>query len=97
MIFMVPIQEEDKLKSAFTWEGTQSTFTCPPQGYKHSPNIAHNASDELQQIKTQEGAQIYQYIDDVSVGGEEENAVKATAQDIWNRVNGERIEVLDSH
>lgn len=70
MFFMVPIQEEDKLKFAFTWKGTQYTFNYQPQRYKHSPTIAHNALAEfLQQIKIQEGVQIYQYIDDVLVGG----------------------------
>lgn len=92
MFFMAPIQEEDKPKSAFPWEGTQSTFTCLAQGYEHPPTIAHNALAELQQIKTQEGVQVYQYID-VLVGGEEESAVRTTAQDIWNRLNGEGIEV----
>lgn len=55
-------------------------------------STAHNASAELQQIKPQEGVQIYQYIDGVLVGGEEESAVR-TAQDIWNRLNREGVEV----
>lgn len=40
MVFMVPLQEEDKRKLAFTWDGIQFTLNRPPQGYKHSPTIA---------------------------------------------------------
>ncbi|NXH46543.1 TF29 protein, partial [Dicaeum eximium] len=90
MFFMVPIQEEDKPKFAFTWEGTQYTFNCLPQGYKHLPTIVHNALAEvLQQIKIQEGVKIYQYIDDVLAGwgGEEKNAVRIAAQDTWNKLS----------
>ena len=43
MFFMVPLQEKDKEKSAFTWKGIQDTFNRLPQGYKHSPTIAHAA------------------------------------------------------
>ncbi|NWW73103.1 TF26 protein, partial [Climacteris rufus] len=94
MFFMVPILEEDKPKFAFTWEGTQYTFNCLPQGYKHSPTIAHKALAELlQQIKINEGVQIYQYIDDVLVGGEEKDTVRIVARDIWNKLNEEGIEV----
>ncbi|NWI40403.1 POL5 protein, partial [Picathartes gymnocephalus] len=83
IFFMVPIREEDKPKFAFTWEGTQYTFNRLPQGYKHPPTIAHNALAKLlQQIKIQEGVQLYQYTDDVLVGGEEENAVRLAAHDI---------------
>lgn len=52
MIFMVPIQEDDKHKFAFAWEGTQYTLSRLPQVYKHSPTIAHNdLAESLQQIK----------------------------------------------
>ena len=49
MFFRVPLKEEDKEKFAFTWEGIQYTFTRLPQGYKHSPRIAHAALAELVQ------------------------------------------------
>lgn len=38
-----PLKGEDKPQFALTWEGIQYTFNCLPQGYKHSPTIAHNA------------------------------------------------------
>lgn len=66
----------------------------PAQGYNHSPTIIDNALAEiLQQLQIQEGVQIYQYTDDVLVGGKEKSAVRSTAQDIWNRLNEERVEV----
>ncbi|NWV94951.1 POLY protein, partial [Machaerirhynchus nigripectus] len=91
--FVVPVQEEDKPKVAFTWEGAPYAFSRLPQGCQHSPTTAHNALAELQQIKAQEGAQIYQYLDGVLVRGEEESAVRITTQDIWNTLNEEGVEV----
>ncbi|NXH81120.1 POL5 protein, partial [Edolisoma coerulescens] len=104
MFLMLPIHEEDKPKFAFTWEGTQYTFNRLPLNRpnqarrhfrdRHSPTIAHNMLAEiLQEIKIQEGVQLYQYIDDVLVGGKEESTVRLTAQDIWNKVSEEGIEV----
>lgn len=52
MIFMVPLQEQDKPHFAFTWEGVQYTFNRLPQGYKRSPTIAHGALVELLQQET---------------------------------------------
>lgn len=87
---MAPPQEEDKPKFAFTWEGTQFTFNCLPQGYKYSPTKTHNALVELlQQMKILEGVQIYQYTDYVLIEG----AVRTTAQDIWNKLNDKGMEM----
>ena len=47
MSFPVRLREEDKPQFAFTWDGTQYTFNCLPQGYKHSPTIAHNGLAKL--------------------------------------------------
>lgn len=49
IFFMVPLQEEDEGKFAYTWEGIQYTFNRLPQGYKYSPTIAHAALAELLQ------------------------------------------------
>ncbi|KAF1499362.1 hypothetical protein FQV17_0009328, partial [Megadyptes antipodes antipodes] len=41
-----------------------------PQGYRHSPTIAHFAlAQELARVTPREGVKIYQYIDDVLIGG----------------------------
>ena len=69
MVFMVPLQPEDQERFAFTWEGQQDTFTPLPQGYKHSPMLAHHAlAQELATVPIQVGVKIYQYIDNVLVG-----------------------------
>ena len=70
MFFMVPLQEEDKEKFAFTWEGIQYTFNRLLQGYKHSPMIAHAALAELlQTVSLPQDVKLYQYIDDILIGG----------------------------
>lgn len=50
MIFMVPLQEDDKEKFAFTWEGVQCTFSRLSWGYKHSPMTAHAVLAELAEL-----------------------------------------------
>ncbi|KGL92394.1 hypothetical protein N301_07113, partial [Charadrius vociferus] len=79
MFIMVPLQESDRARFAFTWEGVQFTFTCLPQGYCHSSTIAHHAlAQELAQVTTEEGVKVYQHIDDVLIGGPDENSVGQT-------------------
>ena len=60
MFFMVPLQPEDQEHFAFMWEGQQYTFTRLPQGYKHSPTLAHHAlAQELETVPIQAGVKIY--------------------------------------
>ncbi|KGL94381.1 hypothetical protein N301_15305, partial [Charadrius vociferus] len=83
MFFMVPLQPEDQECFAFTWGGQQYTFTRLPQGYKHSPTLAHHAlAQELETIPIQAGIKIYQYIDDVLIGGRQVEGVEKTQRDI---------------
>ncbi|NXA44210.1 TF26 protein, partial [Eudromia elegans] len=83
MFFMVPLQPEDQDRFAFTWEGQQYTFTRLPQGYKHSPTLAHHAlAQELETIPIKAGVKIYQYIDDVLIGGNQVEEVRETQKDI---------------
>ncbi|KAK4815369.1 hypothetical protein QYF61_001357 [Mycteria americana] len=83
MFFMIPPREEDKSQFAFTWEGTQYTFNQLPQGYKQSPTIAHNTlAALLDTVKVPLGVHIYQYLDDILVGGD--NKVGQVADTIWN-------------
>jgi len=49
--FLVTLQEKDKEKFAFRWGGVQYTFNRLPQGYKHSPMIAHAALAELEGVR----------------------------------------------
>lgn len=61
MFFMIPLQPEDMDRFAFTWEGQQYTFTRLPQGYKHSPTLAHHASaQESEKIPKADNMTVYQ-------------------------------------
>lgn len=73
MIFMVPFQEDNKEKFAFTWEGVQCTFSRLPWGYKHSPTIAHAVLAELVELlQTVSLPQMQNYvnIDDIVIAGD---------------------------
>lgn len=54
-----------------------------PQGYHHLLTIAHYAlSQELDQITPKDGVKIYQYINDVLVGGPDTTVVQQTQTEI---------------
>ncbi|GAB0208878.1 pol-like protein ENS-3 [Grus japonensis] len=85
IFFMMLLREEDKPQFAFTWEGVQYTFNRLPQGYKHSPTIAHNALAKLlDTVEVSSDIRIYQYIDDILVGGDNKEQVGQVAKVIWN-------------
>ncbi|NWX94202.1 TF29 protein, partial [Nothoprocta ornata] len=83
MFFMVPLQAEDPNRFAFTWEGQQYTFTRLSQAYKHSPTLAHHAlAQELETISRRAEVKIYQYIDDVLIGGSQAEEERESQKDI---------------
>ena len=83
MFFTVPLQPEDQDRFAFTWEGQQFTFTRLPQGYKHSPTLAHHAlAQELEVVQAEKEVSVYQYIDNILVGGDETEKVRITQGNI---------------
>ncbi|KFW87866.1 hypothetical protein N305_00028, partial [Manacus vitellinus] len=93
MFFMVPLQEQDQERFAFTWESQQYTFTHLPQGFKHSPTLAHHAlAQELSLIPPAPGVKVYQYTDDTLVTGNEIARVQTTQTDIIRH-----LESLDLH
>ncbi|KFP35655.1 hypothetical protein N324_11589, partial [Chlamydotis macqueenii] len=94
MFFMVPLQPEDRDRFAFTWEGQQYTFTRLPQGYKHSPTLAHHAlAQELEKIPKPEAVDVYQYIDDILVGGKEIKEVETTHQNIISHLENLGLQI----
>jgi len=83
MFFMVLLQPEDQSRFAFTWEGQQYTSTQLPQRYKHSPTLAHHALvHELEAIPIQAEVKIYQYIDNVLVGGSQRKEAGEMQRDV---------------
>ncbi|NXM13436.1 TF26 protein, partial [Ploceus nigricollis] len=94
MFFMIPIQPEDMNRFAFTWEGQQYTFTRLPQGYRHSPTLAHHAlAKELEKIPKPDDVAVYQYIDDILVGGEEIEAVGEVQQKIISHLESLDLQI----
>ncbi|KFV97971.1 hypothetical protein N327_00594, partial [Fulmarus glacialis] len=93
MFFMVPLQEEKK-KFAFTWEGIQYTFNRLPQGYKHSPTIAHAALAELlETVSLPQDVKLYQYIDDILIGGTSPEKVGEAAAAVWQALHKAEVEI----
>ncbi|PKU33329.1 solute carrier family facilitated glucose transporter member hypothetical protein [Limosa lapponica baueri] len=62
---------------------SETKYAWLPQGYKHSPAIAHNALVKvLAEISSPQGVTIYQYIDDILIGGDNFEDVKCTLEDL---------------
>ncbi|NXX37281.1 PO113 protein, partial [Nicator chloris] len=94
MFFMIPIQPEDMDRFAVTWEGQQYTFTRLPQGYRHSPTLAHHAlGQELETIPTHDNVAVYQYIYDILIGGEEKDIVEDTQQKIISHLENLSLQI----
>ncbi|NXU15405.1 TF29 protein, partial [Pardalotus punctatus] len=76
------------------WEGIQYTFTRLPQGYRHSPTLAHDAlAQELSIIPIDEGVRIYQYIDDVLIGGPDTERVRNTQNGIIKHLESVGLQI----
>lgn len=75
--FTVPIPPAAQEQFAFTWGGTQYTFTRLPQGYLHCPTFCHQAIHKtLQQISREPETQIVQYIEDILIQGPSQEQVQ---------------------
>ncbi|KAF1431938.1 hypothetical protein FQV24_0000218, partial [Spheniscus mendiculus] len=58
-----------------------------PQGYRHSSTIAHYAlAQEVAQVTPEEGIRIYQYVDDILIGGPDTSVVGQTQTKIITRL-----------
>ncbi|KFQ26584.1 hypothetical protein N331_12944, partial [Merops nubicus] len=97
MFFQVPIAPEDRKYFAFTWDGVQYTFTRLPQGYKHSPTLAHHVLacklENIPEIRNNSKVKVYQYIDDILVGGPTEAEVQTVYDAIIKHLTDIQIEV----
>ncbi|KFP58775.1 hypothetical protein N323_02251, partial [Cathartes aura] len=94
IFFMVPLQEADRDRFAFTWEGVQFTFTCLYQGHRHSPTIAHYAvAQELARVTPEKGVKVYQYIDDILIGGSDASVVGQTQTKIITHLESLELQI----
>ncbi|NXI86292.1 TF26 protein, partial [Rhipidura dahli] len=94
MFFMVHLQPEDMDCFAFTWEGQQYTSTRLPQGYKHSPTLAHHAlAQELEKIPKSDNIAVYQYTDDILVRGNKTEEVGEAQQNIISHLESLNLQI----
>ncbi|KAK4807084.1 hypothetical protein QYF61_018425, partial [Mycteria americana] len=91
---MTLILETDRETFTFTWQGLQYTFTRLPQGFKHSPTIAHaTLAKELETLKLPQEVTVVQYIDDVLIGGRSAEPVKQAMDTIITHPQSTGVEV----
>ncbi|NXH08961.1 POL5 protein, partial [Loxia leucoptera] len=91
---MIPLQPEDMDRFAFPGEGQQYTFTRLPRGYKHSPTLAHHAlAQELEKKPKPDPVAVYQYIDDILVGGDEIEVVGESQQKIVSHLESLDLQI----
>ena len=97
MFVMIPLREQDKDQFAFTWKGIQYTFNRLPQGYKHSPTIAHNALVKiLADISRSPSVTAYQYIDEILIGGENPDEVRRAMENMQQRLTALELHIPPS-
>lgn len=72
----------------------QYTFNQLPQGDRHSPAIAHHALAKiLNEIKVVDEVNMYQYIDDILIGGDDEEAVREVSRQVWDTLTSLELEI----
>lgn len=75
MFFAIPITEDSKEYTTFTWEGARYQFNRLPQGYLNSPVIAHSIlASQIDNSK--HSSFISSYIDDISMMYDEEHILE---------------------
>ena len=94
MVLWFPCKQQTRDRFAFTWEGVQFTFTHLLQGYRHSPTIAHyTLAQEFVQVTPEEGVKVYQYIDDILIGGSDASVVGQTQTKIITHLESLELQI----
>lgn len=66
MFFAIPLAEESRDITTFTWDAQQYRFTRLPQGYRNSPIIAHNALQTcIPWSSLPTNVKLFSYVDDI--------------------------------
>ncbi|NWT70699.1 TF26 protein, partial [Prunella himalayana] len=93
MFFIIPIQPEDMDCFAFTWESNTLSLDFP-KAKNTPPTLAHHAlAQELEKIPKLDTIAIYQYIDDILVGGEEIEVVGEHQQKIISHLESLNLQI----
>lgn len=94
---MFPLRDEGKPQFAFTWERMQDKFNPFIQGYKGSPPVAHSALAKLlDAAEVPRDVRGFQCIDDILIGGDNQEQVGQTAKAGWDLLTKSRLEVPPS-
>lgn len=89
--FTVPIPPAAQKQFAFTWGGTQYTFTSLPQGHLHSPTFCHQGIRKtLQQVSQEPESQAVQYIDDILIQGSSQEQGQQQLDHVLDRLKQDR-------
>lgn len=95
--FTIPIDPTQWEYFAFTWQGRQYTFTCLPQGYKHSPTICHRLiAEHLDECKILPSILLTHYIDDILIQGPAEGLVRGQLDQIITHLKQKGWEINPS-
>lgn len=78
---------------AFSFDGTQYQPTGLPQGYKHSPILAHNVLKSLLEELDLGKVKLYQYIDYILITGEHDDEVRNAALKIAEHLGRNKLKV----
>ncbi|KFM00339.1 hypothetical protein AS27_00076, partial [Aptenodytes forsteri] len=89
----IPLAVECRTYFAFSFDGTQYQPTGLPQGYKHSPTLAHNVLKSLLEELDLGKVKIYQYIDDILITGEHDDEVKNAVLKIAEHLGKNKLKV----
>ncbi|NXC73854.1 TF29 protein, partial [Anhinga anhinga] len=65
-----------------------------PRGYKHSPTLAHHTlAQELAVIPSEREVKVYQYIDDILIGGHTTTLVQTMHDRVINHLEGIGLQI----
>lgn len=95
-----PLDERCRDYFAFTWEDPEThrqqqlRWTVLPQGFTESPNLFGQALEQLlQEHEMSRDVTLIQYVDDLLLAGEEEEAVRGETIRLLNFLNSKGLKV----
>lgn len=83
MFFCIPLAEESREITTFTWDACQYRFTRLPQGYRNSPIIAHaTLRQTIPWDSFPKSVRVFSYVDDLLVCGKDKSEVDSTIKQL---------------
>ena len=79
--FSVPLHEDSQQMFAFSYEGTQYTYTRLPQGFIDAPSIFnHVLKKQLQSLTLPQGVSLLQYVDDILLAAPDSDSIMTATE-----------------